>query len=145
MGGSAAMVHASCEVEVAAQAPCAQVKEEMLARVQGQHAKWHDPHNNGTYTVLSDADPNVLEFSRITGNKKYTDKMTFTLTTAGTGCQISGCSESQVFSIADFSTNYCNLRMLYCGSAAGCKSVVHDTVATEKSVKPSVGAGSDKD
>ena len=27
----------------------------------------------------------------------------------------------QVTSIGDYSTNYCNSRMLYCGTADGCK------------------------
>ena len=79
----------------------------------------------------------------MSGNKKYTDKLTFTFTAQGGGCEISGCSESQVTSIADFSTNYCNLRMLYCGSADGCKPVLHDFATTETEVKTSTGATHD--
>ena len=41
-------------------------------------------------------------------------------------------------------TNYCNLRMLYCGSADGCKPVLHDLTAVEASVDPSIGAGKDQ-
>merc|ERR1711982_185432 len=60
------------------------------------------------------------------GGKVYTDKQLFTLTDANGGCQIQACSESQVFSIGDMGTNYCDVKMLYCGSADGCKPVKHD-------------------
>ena len=80
-------------------------------------------------------------FQRLTGNKKYTDKLKFTFEDAPSGtCNIHGCSESQVFSVADFSTNYCNLRMLYCGSHENCKSVKKNFAITETSVSPSWGA-----
>jgi len=39
---------------------------------------------------------------------------------------MTGCSESQLTSYADFSTNYCNLHDLYCGSSDGCKFVKSD-------------------
>merc|ERR1712232_657271 len=104
--------------------------------------------NNGTYTVTGTT-ASEMELTRVTGNKKYTDKLvlTFTGNIPGlgnrAGCLISGCSESQVTSIADFSTNYCNLRMLYCGSEDGCKPVLHDISVQENSVKPSFGASHD--
>lgn len=138
--GSPAWVHASMELTAVAEANCEAVKEEMLARVDGQFARWHDPHNNGTYTLIS-SNHHVLTFSRLTGNKQYTDKMVFTLTDENDKCKIEGCSESQSTSVADFSTNYCNLRMLYCQSDEGCKSVKVDFVTTETKVSPSVGAG----
>jgi len=51
----------------------------------------------------------------------------FTLTDVkDDACQIEACSESQVFSIFDMGTNYCNLKMLCCGSKDGCKPVLHD-------------------
>eukprot|EP00913_Durusdinium_trenchii_P026564 g24922.t1 len=108
--GSASTIHASCKVTVTANAPCEQVKTEMMARVDGQ----------------------------------YTDQMLFDFVDSGNSCEISGCSESQVFSIADFSTNYCNLRMLYCGSADGCKPVKFDFTSQETQVDPSPGAGHDQ-
>jgi|OrbCnscriptome_2_FD_contig_31_5480771_length_295_multi_4_in_0_out_0_1 hypothetical protein len=40
--------------------PCEQVQAEMEAR----------PHNNGTYSLI-DSDKDVLDFQRVTGNKKY--------------------------------------------------------------------------
>ena len=38
---------------------------------------------------------------------------------------------AEVFSIADFSTNYCNVRNLYCGKEDGCVTVKH-SFATEE-------------
>uniref|UniRef100_A0A7S2W6X5 Uncharacterized protein n=1 Tax=Rhizochromulina marina TaxID=1034831 RepID=A0A7S2W6X5_9STRA len=140
--GSDAYMHASCRVELTTTASCDAARDEIYARVNGQYDAWHDPHNNGTYAVLSD-DGSVLELKRVTGNLKYTDKMDFTFTESGSGCKLTGCSESQVNSIADYSTNYCNLRMLYCNTADGCSPVTQDLGASETSVKPSWGASSD--
>ena len=72
--------------------------------------------------------------SRRTGGGRYTDKMIFTLTpgASSSSCKLEACSRSQVFSLLDMGTNYCNLKMLFCGSKDGCKPVVHDfTVASE--------------
>merc|ERR1719215_1499462 len=115
----------------------------MTARVEGQFQKWHDPHNNGTYKLLS-SQAGALTFQRVTGNKMYTDKMGFGFAAQGADqCIITGCSESQSTSVADFSTNYCNLRNLYCGSKEGCKSVASDFDIQEVEVSPSLGAGKD--
>jgi len=139
--GSDAFMHASCQVTLTTTASCTDAKSEIYARVNGQYNVWHDPHNNGTYSVLSD-DSGVLELQRVTGNGKYTDKMDFTFTdsSSGSGCSLTACSESQVNSVADFSTNYCNVRMLYCGTADGCSPVTMDLGASETKVKPSFGA-----
>jgi len=118
---------------------------EMKARISGQPTTWHDPHNKGTYTLVSSTD-DELDMTRRTGDNKYTDKQIFTFTPAATQCKITGCSESQVFSIKDFSTNYCDLRMMYCGKAEGCKpvtSAAQGVTIVEDSVKPSTGAGKD--
>jgi len=150
--GSSAFVHASCSTEVTvAKASCKAVMDEMKQRVASQAAGgWYDPHNKGTY-VVDGEDANELDLHRVTGDKKYTDKMTFTFQdkgcgTAGCSCAVTGCSESQVTSIADFSTNYCNLRMLYCGKNEGCKPVTDDGKdfsIEETRVKPSLGASHD--
>lgn len=59
--------------------------------------------------------------------KRYTDKLRFDFKDVGNQCEISGCSASQVFSIADFSTNYCNLRMRPGRKVAGtCRDVPID-------------------
>ena len=48
--------------------------------------------------------------------------LNFVLTpSASGGCTLYGCSESQVTSYYDYSTNYCNLKDLYCNSADGCQ------------------------
>ena len=143
--GSGSWIHASAEVEATVDASCADVMEEMKARVQGP---WVDPHNKGTYSLLSES-KDELDIQRITGNKKFTDKITFTFSDfdaqgAKPSCGIHACSESQGFSIGDFSTNYCNIRNLYCGKTDGCVPVKHDFENTEQKVDPSFGAGKDK-
>jgi hypothetical protein len=141
---SSAFIHASCQTVATASASCSTVRAEVLARVAGQYGQWHDPHNNGTYTVLDESAQDTLQLKRLTGDGKYTDKVTLTLANASdTACTVSGCSESQVTSVLDYSTNYCNIRMLTCGSADGCKPVNSDWALTETSVSPSKGAGKD--
>ena len=56
----------------------------------------------------------------------YTDKMRFTLTESDGSCSVDACSESQVTSVYDASTNFCNLRDLFCNKAGGCKIVKND-------------------
>mmetsp|Transcript_64878 Transcript_64878/g.130408 ORF Transcript_64878/g.130408 Transcript_64878/m.130408 type:complete len:181 (-) Transcript_64878:265-807(-) len=142
--GSKALIHAKARVRLRVLASCSDAMAEMKARVNGQYDLWHDPHNNGTYRLLR-SDPSGLEFSRVTGNKKYTDLLTFTFRRmGGDACYVSGCSESQVFSIKDFSTNFCNLYNLYCGTAEGCHPVAHDLKSNEIKVWKSLGAGKDK-
>ena len=115
----ASLMHAGCEVTVSFTDSCAVVQTEMLARVNGQYETWHDPHNNGTYTITSNTESEI-DAERTTGDKKYTDKMIFSFTsTADGGCEVEACSESQVNSMKDFSTNYCNVHSLYCNDA-GC-------------------------
>jgi hypothetical protein len=107
---------------------CDAVREEILARLQGEN-QWKDPHNEGTYTLLegSAAAAGEIQGSRRTGDGKYTDLFDFTFTESETGdCVVKACSESQVFSILDFSTNYCNLFALYCNSADACPVVHHE-------------------
>merc|ERR1712022_42976 len=107
-------------ITTTAAASCSKVLAEMKARIAGQYGAWHDPHNNGTYSVQSYG--GTFSASRLTGD--------------GSGCKIEACSRSQVFSIADYGTNYCDLKMLYCGTADGCKPVVNDfTVGSETTAK----------
>eukprot|EP00929_Paragymnodinium_shiwhaense_P066003 TRINITY_DN3306_c0_g1_i3.p1 TRINITY_DN3306_c0_g1~~TRINITY_DN3306_c0_g1_i3.p1 ORF type:complete len:421 (+),score=85.91 TRINITY_DN3306_c0_g1_i3:169-1263(+) len=146
--GSKAFPHASCEVTVTAAASCATVAAEIKARASGVDG-WKDPHNGGIYSVLSSS-ATEIETQRTTnpaksvGGQVYTDKQIFTLTEENGGCKIEGCSESQGVSVKDFSTNYCDLRNLYCDAADGCKSVSEDFAVTEGEVKPSLFAGKDK-
>jgi len=135
--GTSALVACGMQVTATADAPCDQVLAEMKARVAGQaRGAWVDPHNGGTYSVQSYG--GTFSTSRVTGDRKYTDKQIFTLEPEGMGgaCKIEACSRSQVFSIGDFGTNYCDLKMLYCGSRDGCKPVLHDfTVRSEDTQK----------
>uniref|UniRef100_A0A7S4F3H7 Uncharacterized protein n=1 Tax=Chrysotila carterae TaxID=13221 RepID=A0A7S4F3H7_CHRCT len=71
--GSPAFVHASCKVSVEAHAPCDDVRNEVLSRVKGQYLKWHDPHNNGTYTLTDTGADGSLSLQRVTGNKNKGD------------------------------------------------------------------------
>mmetsp|Transcript_64280 Transcript_64280/g.199418 ORF Transcript_64280/g.199418 Transcript_64280/m.199418 type:complete len:174 (+) Transcript_64280:72-593(+) len=122
--GSPAWVHASCEVTVSFPMPCSSVRSEVKSRVAGENG-WKDPHNGGTYSLLSDTD-DLLEVSRTTANGQYTDKMDLTFTADGSGCKLEACSESQVTSVLDFSTNYCNLHNLWCGAKDGCPVAKQD-------------------
>merc|ERR1712241_1250855 len=145
--GSGSLFRAWMEVTATASASCDDVKAEIQARASAQGG-WKDPHNGGIYSVLS-SDGNVIKTQRTTnpaksvGGKMYTDKQNFELTAVGGQCQIKACSESQGTSFADFSTNYCDIRNLYCGSADGCKPVSSDFTSKEVEVKPSFGAGHD--
>jgi hypothetical protein len=144
--GSAAGSHASMKVTVAADASCDAVQKEIEARANG--GSWVDPHNGGIYSLLSSSN-GVIQTQRTTnpatsvGGNVYTDKQTFALTTVDGGCQVKGCSESQGGSFSDFSTNYCDLRNLYCGSSDGCVSASNDFTSQESSHKGSLGAGHD--
>jgi len=137
--------HASMKVTVQATASCDAVQQEIEARAQGDYV---DPHNGGIYSLVSSSD-GLVNTQRTTnpatsvGGNVYTDKQTFKLTSTDGGCQVEGCSESQSASFSDFSTNYCDLRNLYCGSADGCATAKSDFTSQEKSHKGSLGAGHD--
>jgi hypothetical protein len=113
---SGSSVHAGCEVAITFTNSCDDVSNEMLARINGQYNAWHDPHNNGTYTLTSSSSSKEISVDRKTGDgSNYVDKIIYTLTpSASNGCDVTGCSQSQVFSIGDYGTNYCNVHNLYC-------------------------------
>jgi len=146
--GSAARSYAYMEVTaVASSVTCQQVHDEMVGRASGEGG-WVDPHNGGIYDVLSDGS-SVIQTSRTSnpgtavGGKAYEDLQTFVLSDASHGCQIMSCSESQTSSFSDFSTNYCDIRNLYCGTSDGCTPFEYDFTTQEKSHKKSPGAGHD--
>jgi hypothetical protein len=145
--GSGSLIHASMKVTVKAAAGCSDVQAEIQSRASGAGG-WADPHNSGIYSVLQ-SDNGVIQTQRTTnpatsvGGQLYTDKQTFVLSDADGGCQIEGCSESQGTSVGDFSTNYCDLRNLFCGSADGCTPVSKDFTHDELSHSGSIGAGHD--
>jgi hypothetical protein len=145
--GSGSFVHASMEVTAKAAASCSDVQAEIESRANGEGG-WVDPHNGGIYSTLSSSN-GVIQTQRTTnpatsvGGKLYTDKQTWVLSDVDGGCQIEGCSESQGSSVGDFSTNYCDLRNLYCGSAEGCTPVSKDFTHEESEHTGSIGAGHD--
>merc|ERR1712048_523804 len=144
--GSGSLVHASMKVTVTASASCADVQAEIEARASSN--SWVDPHNGGIYSLESSSS-GLVNTQRTTnpatsvGGVTYTDKQTFTLTDKSGSCEIQACSESQGTSVGDFSTNYCDLRNLYCGSADGCVPVKNDFTSDETSHSGSIGAGHD--
>lgn len=122
--GSPAWKSAICKMTVQFQQPCTMVQSEINLRVTSP--AWVDPHNAGKYAQISSR-AGIIKGSRITGSGQYTDLFNFSLEdTADKGCQVTTCSESQVFSIFDFSTNYCNLRNLYCNSEDDCVPVQYE-------------------
>lgn len=138
--GSPASMHAGMKLSAVADTTCSAVKSEAKARVEGKNG-WTDPHNKGTYTEVEQVDDGVdMSFSRLTGDRKFTDKMVFTLTDIGSKCKIDACSESQGGSNEDFSTNYCNLKMLFCGSDDQCHPVIHDFTSSGETTKQIAGA-----
>jgi hypothetical protein len=118
------------------QTECLKVLEEINLRLNHE-SSWVDPHNNGKYELLSSSsatDDNgehvvFVKASRQTGSGQYTDLLTIQLTEREDHtCVLEACSESQVTSIFDSSTNYCNLHNLYCGEAS-CDAVKHEFTA----------------
>lgn len=108
-------------------ASCDEVDAEIVARMEHVDG-WQDPHNQGIYSLLNyTTGSREIKGSRITGDEKYTDLFMFELSEhGGQSCELSACSESQVLSVLDYSTNYCNLRSLYCNESDGCPVVNSD-------------------
>jgi hypothetical protein len=144
--GSGALIHAKMSVTAVAAASCSDVQSEIEARAGGNG--FVDPHNGGIYSLLG-SDGGVISTQRTTnpatsvGGQLYTDKQNFVLSDTDGGCKIESCSESQGTSVGDFSTNYCDLRNLYCGSSDGCKPVGKDFTHEETGHSGSIGAGHD--
>jgi len=161
--GSSSLNHAWMEVTSTANVPCDLVHEEIVARASG--GSWVDPHNGGIYSVLQDTETSVVNDQDLhndittsttkiytqrttnpvtsVGGAVYVDKQIFELKAVSGGCQIKGCSESQGNSFSDFSTNYCDLRNLYCGAADDCQTVLYPFTVKENSYHKSFGAGHD--
>ena len=138
---SPAMVHASCELRVTFPAvTCARVRIEAEARITAGPA--FDPHNHGNYSLLS-SDSMLLVGQRITGSACagcYTDQFQLTFEDTPPGCIVSACSTSQGGSFYDYSTNYCNLHVLWCNAQSGCPSIGEpDFAYTEEVVACSAG------
>lgn len=108
--GSPSLIHAKCKLSVAFEQPCAKVQALLEARIAAVHDCKTKP---GTYK-------GGYRFgSRTTGDGKYTDLFKMSLAPTHEGkCLLTACSESQVTSVIDYSTNFCNLHNLYANSSA---------------------------
>jgi len=110
-------------------ANCGDVLAEMKARIDGQSTTWHDPRKIGKYdrkykVVTKNKDITSFSTSFETYNDKKYYEQIFTLTSEWNGgCKIEACSICLAPSVFDMGNNYCNLKMLYCGSRAGCTHV----------------------
>jgi len=139
-----AWVAAGMRITTVTSSSCDKVLSEMAARVDGQKGTfigpWKDPHNNGVYT--KEYYGGSFSTSHFTVDEHH-DAQIFTLSLFGVdSCKIEACSRSQVRSFSDSGTNYCNLKMLFCGTVDGCKFVKHDLTfgseATQKFSQASV-------
>ena len=117
---SPALMHAGCQVSIEFKNSCTEVQSEVRNRVNGVGG-WTGPHNNGTYTLIAET-AKLIELSRLTGDGKYTDLINFAFEASGSGCSVKACSESQVYSIGDAGTNFCNIHDLYC-TEEGCNPI----------------------
>ena len=143
------LIHAYTSVELSFSEACDSVSEEMVARITAnQDGSWVDPHNGGSY-FIDGVSNDQIDAHRDTGSASipqggpFTDKLRFTLTQNGSGCDVSACSVSQVMSVFDFSGGYCNIRNLVCGSDVGCVTEKHDFTFEEGKIQKSSGASVD--
>ena len=112
-------IHAGCELTAHFSNPCRDVHNEIISRIVGQYQSWHDPHNNGTYKISETQGISKVSIERTSGSAssvKYVDKVKLLLSPSpdNTTCDLFATSDSQVFSILDFGTNFCNINNLYC-------------------------------
>ena len=118
-------MHAECRLTINfPSARCDRVRAEAEARMNA--GPTFDPHNGGTYSLLTSTDPSVLLGQRLTGSGSattYTDHFALTFSPTAAGCSVTACSQSQGMSFYDYSTNYCNIHVLYCRGQDGCPSI----------------------
>lgn len=118
--------HASCMETRRFQNPCENVQEEIELRIEKNLDRKKLP---GQYELLSTQHGTCSKGSRATSPHAvpgpYTDIFGFLYVSEPDGCWVTSCSESQVESLCDFSTNFCNMFNLYCNEMDGCESVKH--------------------
>merc|ERR1712086_241511 len=129
-GSAFSGTHAACSIALEFKESCDVVQAEMKARIAATNG-WIDRKSHpGTYKQLEDA-TTCLKAQRTTGAGAkpgpFTDKFGFIFTPSSDGgCAVQGCSESQVSSLMDMSTNFCNQFNLFCGADDGCKHSKHE-------------------
>ena len=138
--GSPASRHSQCSLKVDFDQSCVQVAAEIVARLRGEQG-WRCPKSHpGSYELISESAA-AVQGRRTTGagatppgpGKSYTDAFGFQLAASASGGGTGHtCSESQGPSFCDYSTNYCNMRNLYCNTAEGCKVVHHELTSKEE-------------
>eukprot|EP00931_Biecheleriopsis_adriatica_P020362 TRINITY_DN13632_c0_g2_i1.p1 TRINITY_DN13632_c0_g2~~TRINITY_DN13632_c0_g2_i1.p1 ORF type:complete len:194 (+),score=23.62 TRINITY_DN13632_c0_g2_i1:74-655(+) len=119
--------HASCSESIRFEASCADVQEEIEARIKQNADRKELP---GNYSLIFEVADTCIKGSRATNPAAdpgpFTDLFGFVFSGSGQTCTVNSCSESQVPSHCDLSTNFCNMYNLYCNSAAGCEPILHD-------------------
>jgi hypothetical protein len=111
-------VRAGCNLMIDFKNSCADVRKEITRRVDGQPNSWHDPHNNGNYAFApkNSKEKFSLERKSGTGSKTvYIDIIEFIFENSPdeNSCHVVASSNSQVFSLLDMGTNFCNMNNLY--------------------------------
>ena len=134
--GSPVSKHAACSVTVSfPNVTCSVVQTEIEARVARVYDRKSHP---GKYALLDTEAGACTKASRTTGDGAkpgpYTDLVGFDFAdvpgTSSPTCHMIACSESQVQSLCDYSTNFCNMFNLFCSAADGCTPVSVDIGAS---------------
>jgi len=105
--------HAHCHIayDTIEGTTCHDVIESLLTTIEAWQPE-EDTH--GFYNLHSchetEGDLNYVWAYRLTGDKKYTDDLVYTLEDKENSCHIEGQSRSQSASYWDFYTNFCNIR-----------------------------------
>lgn len=133
-GSATSQAHAACSESLVFSDSCKAVQEEIQARIALDDDRKKLP---GLYKLISSVSGTCTKGSRATSPfvvpGPFTDLFGFVYHGSGSTCTVSACSESQVPSECDFSTNFCNLYNLYCNAADGCVPLLYNL--TYSSVK----------
>ena len=130
--GSPVSKHAACGISIKFSNTCADVQEEIAERISKNMDRKSHP---GVYAEIDSVSGSCIKASRTTGSGAspgpFTDLFGFTFDDSeADSCSVTACSESQVGSLCDFSTNFCNTYNIFCNSADGCTTAKHDLTYT---------------
>mmetsp|Transcript_164378 Transcript_164378/g.315736 ORF Transcript_164378/g.315736 Transcript_164378/m.315736 type:complete len:258 (-) Transcript_164378:31-804(-) len=113
--GSSAGMRAWHKISVQANVDCDKAKAEVKGRANGEGG-WQDPAIGMSTKLLAEGDQ--IKVERKSG--AFTDHVLFSFNGTSSSCKITGCSESQGQSMADFGSNFCNSYNFMCGMEEGC-------------------------